>query len=62
MLEVRKRVFLKSPVREIRTPGSARGASGNRRVYRDYKIARGAATSCGGDGTYLEFEIKSVYK
>ena len=39
MLEVRKRVFLKSPVREIRTPGSARGASGNRRVYRDCKIA-----------------------
>ena len=39
MLEVRKRVFLKSPVREIRTPGSARGASGNRRVYRDYEIS-----------------------
>ena len=35
MLEVRKRVFLKSPVREIRTPGSVRGASGNRSVYRD---------------------------
>ena len=30
-----KRVWLKSPVRENRTPGSVRGASGNRRPYRD---------------------------
>ncbi len=35
MLEIRKRVFLKSPVREIRTPGSVRGAPGNRSLYRD---------------------------
>ena len=32
---MRKRVFMKSPVRENRTPGSVRGASGNRRPYRD---------------------------
>ena len=32
---MRKRVWLKSPVRENRTPGSVRGASGNRRPYRD---------------------------
>jgi len=33
--DLRKRVFLKSPVRENRTPGSVRGPSGNRRSYRD---------------------------
>ena len=32
---VRKRVSLRSPVRKNRTPGSVRGASGNRRPYRD---------------------------
>jgi len=32
---VRQRVSLRSPVRENRTPGSVRGASGNRRPYRD---------------------------
>jgi hypothetical protein len=32
---VRKRVSLRSPVRENCTPGSVRGASGNRRPYRD---------------------------
>ena len=32
---MRKRVGLKSPVRENRTPGSVRGPSGNRRSYRD---------------------------
>ena len=32
---LRKRVSLRSPVRENRTPGSVRGASGNRRPYRD---------------------------
>jgi len=31
----RKRVPVRSPVRENRTPGSVRGASGNRRPYRD---------------------------
>jgi RNA-directed DNA polymerase len=31
----RRRVLLKSPVREHRTPGSVRGPSGNRRSYRD---------------------------
>jgi Group II intron, maturase-specific domain len=33
--DLRKRVFLKSPVRENRTPGSVRGRSGNRPSYRD---------------------------
>ena len=32
---MRERVGLKSPVRENCTPGSVRGASGNRRPYRD---------------------------
>ena len=32
---LRKRVSLRSPVRKNRTPGSVRGASGNRRPYRD---------------------------
>jgi hypothetical protein len=32
---LRMRVFLKSPVLENGTPGSVRGASGNRRPYRD---------------------------
>jgi hypothetical protein len=32
---LRKRVFLKSPVRENRTPGSVRGRSGNWPSYRD---------------------------
>jgi len=31
----RKRVFLKSPVRENRTPGSVRGLLGNWQSYRD---------------------------
>ena len=35
MFEIRKRVFLKSPVREICTPGSVRGVPSNRRLYRD---------------------------
>jgi len=33
--DLRPRVFLQSPVREHRTPGSVRGPSGNRRSYRD---------------------------
>jgi hypothetical protein len=32
---MRKRVDLKSPVRENRPPGSVRGAPGNRRPYLD---------------------------
>jgi RimJ/RimL family protein N-acetyltransferase len=32
---MRKRVLLKSPVRENRTPGSVRGLSGNWQSYRD---------------------------
>ncbi len=32
---MRKRVFLKSPVRENCTPGSVRGLSGNWQSYRD---------------------------
>ena len=32
---LRQRVSLRSPVRKNRTPGSVRGASGNRRPYRD---------------------------
>jgi RNA-directed DNA polymerase len=33
--DLRKRVLLKSPVRDNRTPGSVRGPSGHRRSYRD---------------------------
>ena len=36
---MRKREPLKSPVREIRTPGSVRGPLGNRRSYRDGTIS-----------------------
>ena len=36
--DLRKRVFLKSPVREHRTPGSVRGVSGNRHPYRDWNL------------------------
>jgi hypothetical protein len=36
---LRKRVFLKSPVRENRTPGSVRGLSGNWQFYRDGRLA-----------------------
>jgi len=32
---MRKRVFLKSPVRENRTPGSVRGLLGDWQSYRD---------------------------
>ena len=35
---MRERVNVKSPVREYCTPGSVRGASGNRRPYLDSKI------------------------
>ena len=35
---LRKRVSLRSPVRKNRTPGSVRGASGNRRPYRDARL------------------------
>ena len=35
MKALRKRVLLKSPVREFRTPGSVRGLLGNRQSYRD---------------------------
>jgi hypothetical protein len=34
---MRKRVVLKSPVREYCTPGSVRGASGNRCPYLDVR-------------------------
>ena len=34
---MRKRVFTKNPVREIRTPGSVRGLSGNWQSYRDLR-------------------------
>jgi hypothetical protein len=37
---MRKRVLLKSPVRENRTPGSVRGASSNRCLYRDRQLSR----------------------
>jgi len=37
---MRKREPLKSPVREIRTPGSVRGPLGNRRSYRDEMTSR----------------------
>ena len=35
MKALRKRALLKSPVREIRTPGSVRGLLGNWQFYRD---------------------------
>ncbi len=38
---MRERVDLKSPVQENRPPGSVRGASGNRRPYRDIKARVG---------------------
>ena len=37
---MRKRVFLKSPVRENRTPGSVRGLLGNWQSYRDVRQAK----------------------
>ena len=37
---MRKRVLLKSPVRENRTPGSVRGALSNRCPYRDRQLNR----------------------
>ena len=37
---MRQRVSLRSPVRENRTPGSVRGASGNWRSYRDDCVKR----------------------
>jgi len=37
---MRKRVFLKSPVRENRTPGSVRGLSGDWQSYRDARPSR----------------------
>jgi hypothetical protein len=37
---MRKRVFLKSPVRENRTPGSVRGLSGDWQSYRDGGVMR----------------------
>jgi len=43
---LRKRVFLRSPVRENRTPGSVRGPSGNRRSYRDVRQVK-LGVSCG---------------
>jgi hypothetical protein len=38
---MRERVDLKSPVREYRSPGSVRGAPGNRRPYLDKAEIRG---------------------
>jgi len=35
---LRKRVYLRIPVREIRTPGSVRGWRSNPSSYRDYAI------------------------
>jgi len=37
---LRKRVLLKSPVRENRTPGSVRGLSGDWQFYRDVRQAK----------------------
>lgn len=48
---MRERVGVKSPVRENRSPGSVRGAPGNRRPYRNpqaaYPAGRRALTSLG---------------
>jgi hypothetical protein len=43
MKALRKRVLLKSPVREFRTPGSVRGLLGNRQSYRDQFGGRDAS-------------------
>jgi hypothetical protein len=43
---MRKRVLLKSPVRENRTPGSVRGASSNRCPYRDRQLSRHLLVEC----------------
>jgi hypothetical protein len=48
---MRKRVLLKSPVRENRTPGSVRGAPGNRRVYRDDGVLLLMEAPCDGPRT-----------
>jgi len=40
---LRKRVSSRSPVRKNRTPGSVRGASGNRRSYRDGSVSEDQA-------------------
>ena len=57
---MRKRVFLKSPVRENRTPGSVRGLSGNWQSYRDgmacYVKKLVNDTLC-----FLQINIRSVY-
>ena len=44
----RKRVLLKSPVLKNGTPGSVRGASGNRRPYRDGAEGAGELPRQGG--------------
>jgi len=54
MKALRKRVLLKSPVREFRTPGSVRGLLGNRQSYRD---KRGLVF----DGKVQESMFISVY-
>ena len=46
--DLRKRVWLKSPVRANRTPGSVRGRSGNWPSYRD-GAPRGAGMECRND-------------
>ena len=38
MKALRRRVLLKSPVRQFRTPGSLRGLLGNWQFYRDWNF------------------------
>jgi len=45
MKALRKRALLKSPVREIRTPGSVRGLLGNWQFYRDVRQAKLSVSS-----------------
>jgi hypothetical protein len=57
---LRKRVFLRSPVRENRTPGSVRGLSGNWQFYRDASASKPSrpARSFGGImSTLIDFSV-----
>jgi len=61
-MHLRMRVFLKSPVREFRTPGSVRGLSGNWQFYRDGFIF-GAICYLGlGRDSWLEIEIRNKFE
>ena len=60
----RRRVRLKSPVRENRPPGSVRGAPGNRRPYRDVRFVKLCVSEGESPSSWrakpLEFRIKTL--